>query len=470
MATRFAPIAALMLGALLACSSEDGAATSGAGASGAGASGAGAAGPGGSGASGGGGSGAAGAGGAGAGGANASYRCGDPRLPMATPSFADPIEIQPGQGTGGTAVGDLDGDGRDEVVAQILFKIYDLDGGTWTAHPVLDDLNGRGNRFAGDIEIADMNGDGMNDIVVPDSDNAGTQGAISWFENPGQLDGNWVEHAVTTFSGNGDEDTVAHLSELEVGDLDGNGWADIVVRDISHGVWVLMNQGGADDWAPRRYIPTLPREGLRLWDPDGDGTLDLLLNGVWIETPDDPMSGDFILHPIVGMEDWYAPDGSNDSVRDYACKVDVADFDGDGKVDVVVTNAEELNASSPTKPHGIAIYLQPDDPVNDTWTEIILTDQHFSWHTLMIADFDFDGTPDVLTAISAVGQDDAGDQITLWLNDGDGTSFSGQSLASAATVYQGIIGDVDDDGDCDLVAPDHFDAGPIRLYENTTAP
>jgi hypothetical protein len=390
---------------------------------------------------------------------------------MAMPTFAAPIELQAGGGTGGSAAGDLDGDGRDELVAQILLRIYDLENGEWASYQPLANLDGRGNRFAGDIEIADMNADGDPDIVVPDSDNSGTQGAISWFQNPGSLDGAWVEHGITTYGGNGDDDTVEHLSELEVEDIDGDGNPDVVVRDISHGVWVLIQTSdNGDDWAPRRFIPTLPREGLDLWDLDGDGDLDVVLNGVWLETPADPASEDFTLHPILGMEDWYAPDLSVASVRDYASKVEVGDFDGDGRPDVAINNAEELDSDSPNKPRGISIFLQPDDLVADTWPEVSLTDEHWSWHTMQLADFDHDGSLDLLSAISAVGTDTAADEITLWLNAGDGTSFAPLSLDMPATVYQGRIGDADGDGDCDLLAPDHFDSGPVRYYENTTVP
>lgn len=387
---------------------------------------------------------------------------------MALPSFADPIELQAQQGTGGSAAGDLDGDGRDEFVAQIQFRIYDWEDGAWSSHQPLPNLNGRGNRFAGDIELADVDQDGILDIVVPDSDNNGDAGGISWFRNPGSLDAEWTESTIATFDGNGEGNQVAHLSELEVGDIDGDSWPDVVVRDISHGVWVVIQQTGGGGWEPRQFIPVLPREGLRLWDPDDNGRLDILLNGVWLETPPDPVSGEYQLRPIVGMEDWYAPDLSNASVRDYASKVETADFDGDGRVDVAITNSEELAGNSPSKPRGISVFLQPDDLVNDPWAEVVVTADHWSWHTLMIADFDFDGSPDLLTAISAVGTDNAGDDIHLWLNDGSGGSFAGQSISMGYTVYQGIIGDPDGDGDCDLMAPDHFDSGPVRLFENTT--
>lgn len=399
-----------------------------------------------------------------------SYRCGDPTLAATDPTFAAPIELQGSNGTGGTAAADLDGDGRDEFVAQILFRIYDLGDAGWESHQPLASLDGRGDRFAGDIEIADINGDGAPDIVVPDSDNSGTVGAVSWFENPGSLAGRWTEHVVETFDGQGEGNVVTHLSELEVADIDGDGWQDIVVRDISHGVWVMMQQTGGEGFHPRKFIAVRPREGLTMWDPDLDGRLDILLNGVWLQTPEDPVNGDYVVHPIVGMENWYAPDESTNSIRDYASKVLTADFDGDGKVDIVIDNAEELAGNSPNKPRGIAVYLQPEDPIVDAWTEVVVTDLHWSWHTMMVADYDYDGTPDVLAAISAVGTDNAADEISLFVNDGTGLGFVSQTVSNEHTVYQGIIGDADDDGDCDLLAPDHFNSGPVRYFENTTAP
>lgn len=391
--------------------------------------------------------------------------CGDRTLAVGAPVFAPPTELQGNGGTGGSAAGDLDGDGRDEFVAQIQFRIYDWDGSQWQSFQPLASLQNRRDRFAGDIELADINGDGNLDIVVPDSDNSGSQGSLSWFENPGTLAGEWTEHVVTTFDGSAFENTVTHLSELEVADLDGDGAVDLVVRDISHGVWVLVQRDGG--WAPRRFIEVLPREGLELADLDDDGRPDLVLNGQWLKTPVDPATEGFELHPILGMEAWVAPDASTASIRDYACKVETGDFNADGRLDIAITNAEELAGDSPNKPRGIALFLQPDALLSEPWTEVVLTDERWAWHTLELSDFDHDGSLDVLSAISAVGTDNGGDDIGIWLGDGD-AAFSRLTISSEHTVYQGRLGDSDGDGDCDFLAPDHFNNGPVRWFENVT--
>jgi len=50
-----------------------------------------------------------------------------------------------------------------------------------------------------------------------------------------------------------------------------------------------------------------------------------------------------------------------------------------------------------------------------------------------MAPFGVNGNDDTvahLTSISAVGQDGAGDRISLWLNDGDGSAFNEQSIST----------------------------------------
>lgn len=382
------------------------------------------------------------------------------------PDFAEPTELIGSGGTAGSAAADLDGDGRDEFITQEHFAILDLDAGTWSLERPLADINDRLDRFGGDIEVGDIDRDGWIDIVLTDTSNSGTTGELLWFENPdGDLAGTWTEHLVSSWSGNGTGDEITHAEE-EVGDLDGDGDLDIVVRDIQHGVWIHLNQGDGT-WAPRRFVATNPREGLELWNPDGDGDLDLLLNGVWIETPADPSAGDFTIHAIPGMGDWYPDGSSGDEISDYACKVLARDLDGDGRLDVVISNAEELDGQSPTKPHGIRAYLQPAAGLFEPWSEVIIEPDHISWHTLEVEDLDGDGDFDVLAAISDVGVGGASGDSSYWIN--DGAANWTEAPIDTLLGYQGVVGDSDGDGDPDLLLPAAFSEGPIRHYENVSA-
>ena len=408
---------------------------------------------------------------------------------MADPVFGDPIRVANNNGGAlSTVAGDFNHDGRAEFVsiasknsADPHFRIYSYDPASqgFLTYNVLSPsaVAIRQDRFGGDIDVGDMNNDGFLDIIVPESDNANGPGRVSWFENPGgNLGGTWIEHVIGTWTGSPD-DSVAHLAEVAVGDIDGDGWLDVVTRDVSHGCFIFLRNHSGTGWQTRRFLATNPREGLMLWNPDGDGDLDILINGVWFETPADPLNGFYIQHTISAP--WYPANNSDVSIADYACKVDVGDFNGDGRVDVVITNGEKLlnDPSTASKPKGVRLYLSPPDPVNGTWTEVILDPGHYSWQSLQIGDIDRDGDLDIVSGISQVGVENAPAYIVAFLNDGSGTNFATQTIDtgkdnfnSDVYVYNATLADADGDGDLDLFAPDNWNSGPIRYYKNMATP
>jgi regulation of enolase protein 1 (concanavalin A-like superfamily) len=374
------------------------------------------------------------------------------------PIFGEPIRVSDGNvGALSTVAGDFNNDGRPEFVSAtskdspgMHFRIY-----------------------GGDLDVGDMNNDGFLDIIVPDSDWRDLSGRVSWFENPrGDLGGVWKEHVISTWTGS-PGDSVAHMSEVAVGDIDGNGWLDVVTRDVSHGCFILLRSNDGSGWQTRKFVATNPREGLLLWNPDGDGDLDILINGVWFETPADPLYGTYLLRTIAAP--WYAANNGLDAIQDYACQVGVGDFNGDGRDDFAITNSEELNnaPSTDSKPKGVRVYLSPPDPMNGTWTEVVLDLLHFSWHSLEISDIDRDGDLDIVSGISLVGADNAPPNIVAFLNDGTGMVFTKQTidtgkdtLMADVNLYNATLADADGDGDPDLFAPDNWATGPIRYYEN----
>ncbi len=387
-----------------------------------------------------------------------------------------------------TAVADLNLDGIPEIVTAATsnssdshFRIHARNAGsTWDSINVLSNnevKNNRPNRFGGDSIIIDMNGDLYPDILLPESPNGAGAGQVSWYENPatGDLTGSWTEHVVGTWDGSGGVDSPAHMSEIYAGDMDGDGDVDVVTRDVNNGVHILRNDGAGV--FSRHFLATNPREGLDLFDPDHDGDLDILLNGVWFEAPD-AGAGDFadladtsnfIRHEItpdgVTNSPWY-PDANNTSTqRDYASKVLAVDLNGDGFEDVVITNAEELsNNSAAVKPEGMTVYLA-DGLGGDNWTEIILQTDSRKLHTLDAADVDLDGDIDLLSGISQVGQGNEPAEVFVYLNNGDGTSWT-KMVVDDLNIYSGVFIDFDGDGDADIVGPDNWKSGPLRFFES----
>ncbi|SMF13298.1 Repeat domain-containing protein [Alteromonadaceae bacterium Bs31] len=399
--------------------------------------------------------------------------------------FASPSVISGSSNGGalGSTVGDLNNDGRAELVTAASsdssdphLRIYQWQESS-NSFSIIDiyDPAGDMDRYGGDLAIGDVNGDGWSDIVVPESNNSNGAGKLAWFENPGgQLSGSWQVHIIDSWSGSA-SDSVEHMSEITVGDIDGNGKLDVAVRDVSHGVSIRF-QTLDGSWQDRVFIAVSPREGLQLWNPDKDGDLDILLNGAWLETPSDVLKGSYALRSIGNAESWYPSSTTAVSISDYASQVEVADFNNDGRDDLVITNSEELrnDSSTVTKPQGLRVYLAPADVVNDKWQEVVLRDNYYSWHNCEVGDFNRDGKMDVISGISDVGKDNAPYGLYAFINDGNGTSFTMQKISDSNPIYQASAGDVDGDGDVDLLAPENWNSGKIYFYKNivdgSTAP
>lgn len=364
-------------------------------------------------------------------------------------------------GTSGNIVGDLDNDGDDEFIFQRSLKIVDWNG----VNTTITDLGlggGRLDRWSGDGEVMDVDNDGFLDIVITDSTNSGNVGEFVWFKNPaGNFGGNWVETSVFVWDGTGALNSGNYIRHCEdaVGDIDGDGDLDFVCRGTRYGTYVFTNNGDGTFAAPPIYLEHNPREGLDVVDVNADGRADIVINGIWFESG---VGGTWTLRTIAAMADWYPAGVSNTEVDDYAAKVRVVDVNSDGRPDIVISNSEELNGGSPNKPLGIRVYLNPLNPVNDPWIEIIVEGARKNWHTLKLADFDDDGNIDIMAGAGTVGVGDNNGGVYIYAGNGDGT-FEASEEISDVIVYQGEIGDIDNDGNVDILLPQTFNNGPVRL-------
>jgi len=364
------------------------------------------------------------------------------------------------------AAGDMNGDGRDEIVishhaSDANFRVIDRPTRLTIASPAqtrfepfagiaIDDLPLRVHGREG--VIADFNGDGLGDLFV-----AAHGYDVRPF--PG-------EQNVLILSGpDGHTDVSAsHLPQIDdmahgvaAGDIDGDGDIDLVVitnegsaRILPH---VLRNDGAGrftyeefgailDDTSLIDLYSNGPHRAeystARLADVNGDGALDLLL----LARGEQPRGGRRLTGTTMSVLLWN--DGSGQFSVDrmvelptdrwgdatFTNDAEVIDLDGDGRMDLILTQSTRTAAEG-WRGHYIQVLMQEADGVfTDRTAERIwpqgyalpLGETAFADKSTLI-DIDGDGDLDLVTRSlgpALVSRDLSGAIVQVGINDGTG--------------------------------------------------
>jgi hypothetical protein len=205
----------------------------------------------------------------------------------------------------GSAVVDIDKDGDlDVIVGVVLYENLNARGTSWRRHVL-------GNAGTHDVAVADLDKDGKLDVVMRGE----TDTVITLFLQNSK--DSWRSFEI---------DPRRSRNGLAVGDIDGDGWPDVVTGSV----W-MRNPGGdiaSKRWSEHTYTDWVPYAAVALADINGDGRLDVVASPSeekgrvsWFANPPDPTTrwNEHVIEPSV------------DSIH----SLDVVDMDGDGRLDVV---------------------------------------------------------------------------------------------------------------------------------------
>jgi hypothetical protein len=370
------------------------------------------------------------------------------------------VDPAPGSVLVQETAGDLDGDGRPDLVVGLADPgqgIY------WYRSPHSGALTDKWDRFPivargicyEDLSVIDVNGDGAADVV------ASIDSAIKWYENPAGHGGDptrdaWRIHIIDA-NAQGENNFIWK-------DIDGDGVLDLVTP---HSIYFHT---GADSWQELFYANNF--RGLTLLDiGSGRGAINLVgtaptapFGYVWYENPRETggnaRTGAWVSHYIGDSYQCTDPPScyGGGSVANLAS----GELNGDGRMDVVTVQSEGYPV---IPPGGLIWWEAPADRRNGQWIKHTIDPGFDSPHNVWVADMDKDGNQDIVTAQQ---EQSVQRRVSIFFGDGKG-NFSNQILSNTGS-HNPFLVDLNGDGWLDLFSAGHGRFGapdPLELYINS---
>ncbi|MCD6013653.1 MAG: type sorting protein, partial [Flavipsychrobacter sp.] len=369
-----------------------------------------------------------------------------------TVNFATKVDFAGGTFTFEVGVGDLDGDGKADLAVvdhnNTNILVYrntgssgSITAGSFTLSTTLTGvggLNGQG------VHITDIDGDGKPDITA----SAGASDMVSVYRNTSSGAGSISFASRLDFAAGNNPD------RLQVNDVDLDGRPDITVANFDgSAIAVLRNTSSVGSVSFASFVTFAVGSNpvtVRMGDLDGDGKPDLAVTNrgsanitVYRNTS---TSGTISLSSASTTSTGTTPES-----------LEIADIDGDGKLDIAVVNSgsNTLSVLRNTSSGSITFAAKVDH-----------TTAAAPWG-ITVGDFDGNGKPDLATG------NFTDDNSSVFLNNSTSGTITLTAKTDFAVTNTGAFisaGDLDGDGRTDLIVPNYLSGSFSILRNNPLSP
>jgi hypothetical protein len=307
------------------------------------------------------------------------------------------------------ATADMDGDGIPDLVVlspdDCTVNVVTVDAeGDFTLLPPqnFDDITEMSS-----IAVADVNGDGIPDVIISDQSSSAAGVRVLLNDGHGNLAAD-LSYASEAAIGSGP-------ASVTITDINGDGFPDIIAANGSDGsVSILLNNGDGTFAAPVSYSAGTYAVTAAAADLNGDGQPDLAVTDAGTNSVQ------------VLLNDGHGGFGAplSQSVGAHPVALVLTDIDGDGKIDVLVADRDD-NTVGILLGHGDGSFKS---------AVFIHTGAQPGW--LAAQDLTGDGRPDLVTDNYSDGS------VSLFTNAGRGKFEAGQQVYPAYGSYDTLVMDI----------------------------